>query len=390
MNNIEGQIIIKLFPQNKHERVEISSTRPLHASRILIGKTPDQALAMIPLIFNVCSIAQAHAARLAIEQKLDRDGDYAQETARNILVLAETAKEYLLLIFLDWPRLFQIDNKNPKISYLGQMVKDFSVALFKQGKPFSLNSQLNEQAEEVLHLINRLDEFLVETLFQTPLENWLGYENASMYHWAKETDTLAAQTVNFLYEYNWVSQGYTECAGLPELDEAALLKIFNSDSVEQFISQPQWQGQCFETTALIRQFYHPIIQDLYGEYSAGLITRWVARLIDLANIPQQMRALFKQLNAQVKSPINTQLAHDLGISQVEAARGRLVHRVEIEQGRICQYQILAPTEWNFHPRGVLVQSLQELDGKDRQELEQLAHLIINTFDPCVGYQLSVH
>ena len=57
---------------------------------------------------------------------------------------------------------------------------------------------------------------------------------------------------------------------------------------------------------------------------------------------------------------------------------------------ITNYQILAPTEWNFHPQGLIQQSLSSLVARDQQTLKQLARIVINTIDPCVGYTLRIH
>ena len=79
-----------------------------------------------------------------------------------------------------------------------------------------------------------------------------------------------------------------------------------------------------------------------------------------------------------------------GMTQVEAARGRLVHRVEVAAGRVSNYRILAPTEWNFHPKGVLACSLLDLEVDNESSLKQSADLLINAIDPCVGYQLRIN
>ncbi len=80
-----------------------------------------------------------------------------------------------------------------------------------------------------------------------------------------------------------------------------------------------------------------------------------------------------------------------GVGSAEAARGLLVHRVTIINGRVEQYQILAPTEWNFHPQGVVAQGLTAIAGSGAEgaELERLARLYITAVDPCVDYKLYV-
>ena len=156
-----------------------------------------------------------------------------------------------------------------------------------------------------------------------------------------------------------------------------------------FWRQPDWEGCLYETSTLSRQWHHPLIIELNNQFTNGLITRWVSRLVELAQIPQQLSQLFIQLenNLQAK-PLLDKNNH--GLAQVEAARGRLIHRVDIKQGKINDYQILAPTEWNFHPQGLIAKSLENLSATDPAELEKLARLVINAIDPCVGYELRIH
>ncbi|MBI4725330.1 MAG: nickel-dependent hydrogenase large subunit, partial [Rhodomicrobium sp.] len=79
-----------------------------------------------------------------------------------------------------------------------------------------------------------------------------------------------------------------------------------------------------------------------------------------------------------------------GIAQVEAARGRLIHAVVLEDGRVEQYRILAPTEWNFHPDGAAARGLQRLASSQRKDLDAVARLFVTAVDPCVGYDVRIH
>jgi Ni,Fe-hydrogenase I large subunit len=67
-----------------------------------------------------------------------------------------------------------------------------------------------------------------------------------------------------------------------------------------------------------------------------------------------------------------------------------VHRVELEHDCVRRYQILAPTEWNFHPDGVAARGLKTLTAPDAVSLRRQAAMLISAVDPCVGYELTLH
>jgi hypothetical protein len=54
-----------------------------------------------------------------------------------------------------------------------------------------------------------------------------------------------------------------------------------------------------------------------------------------------------------------------------------------------RYRILAPTEWNFHPQGPLIQGLRGADAHMGETLDKNAGLLISALDPCVGYELNI-
>jgi hypothetical protein len=56
---------------------------------------------------------------------------------------------------------------------------------------------------------------------------------------------------------------------------------------------------------------------------------------------------------------------------------------------VYDYRIVALTEWNFHPEGVLTQGLLRLSAKNPEYLRQQAQWLINAIDPCVQYTLNL-
>ncbi len=391
MKDIEGQIVIDMHSHNNQAvSVEIQSSRPLQAPGILIGKGPHQALSMIPLMYNICGIAQARTSLLAMQQCLSIELNPAMEIARDMLVLVENAREHLFRIFIDWPNLLDLSRDMHRSPSSIRLTGEFKQALFTDDKAFELNSQLKPDGAHLLELIDQLELELQQKVFDLSTQDWLAIcDIDGLNRWMNECDGIAASAIHAISDQGWSSQGCSDCPHLPELDTAALLKRLNTSDADKFIAHPDWQGGLYETTALSRQRNHGVIPELIREFGNALTTRWVARLVELARIPQQLKKMLPLLERNHQpAPIDT--CRRVGIAQTETARGRLIHRVEIDQNRISHYQILAPTEWNFHPRGLIAKSLGNISANSARQLELLARLIINAIDPCVGYALRIH
>ena len=391
MNAIEGQLNIQLYPDHKADaRVQISSSRPVQACKVMIGKAPEQVLHLLPLMYNVCGVAQARTSLKAIQGRMGLQATPAEEAARDMLVLVENAREHLFRMLVDWPTLFNLPPEQDALPLLGRIIKEFKQALFLDAHAFALDSQLQPDSQLIHHLIDQLEATLHQTIYHQPTQQWLEIDDIDrLYEWSKGHNSTATHSLATICDHGWTSQGFSKLDPLPPLDSAELIQRFNDSSAEDFIALPEWKGQHYETTSLSRQMQQPLIQSLAQEFHNTLITRWVARLLELALIPTQLRGLIKDIESS--QPAESAQTHaNIGLAQTEAARGRLIHRVEIDNGLISQYQILAPTEWNFHPQGLIAQSLTNLTTKDHKLLEQLARLMINAIDPCVGYQLKLH
>ncbi len=155
---------------------------------------------------------------------------------------------------------------------------------------------------------------------------------------------------------------------------------------------PRLNHEVMEVGAIARQMVqgHPLIQDLVRQSGANVRNRVIARLLELALVVPAMEQWATQI--QLREPFCKtvpipQQAQGAGI--VEAARGSLGHWLRIENGHILNYQIIAPTTWNFSPRdssgkpGALELALQgtELDGALEKSIK-IQH-IIRSFDPCM-------
>ena len=74
---------------------------------------------------------------------------------------------------------------------------------------------------------------------------------------------------------------------------------------------------------------------------------------------------------------------------MQTARGWLLQRVVLDAtGRLAAWQLLAPTDWNFHADGPLRRQLPGV-RVDEAETAALLRALILSLDPCVELDLQV-
>jgi Ni,Fe-hydrogenase I large subunit len=63
--------------------------------------------------------------------------------------------------------------------------------------------------------------------------------------------------------------------------------------------------------------------------------------------------------------------------------------VRLVQDRALDYRIVAPTEWNFHPRGALAADLVGSTAPDPAAARHRAQQVVHSLDPCVACVVEV-
>ncbi|WP_373508374.1 nickel-dependent hydrogenase large subunit [Thiocapsa sp.] len=155
---------------------------------------------------------------------------------------------------------------------------------------------------------------------------------------------------------------------------------------------PRLAGAVIEVGALARQLIdgHPLIRDLVAESGGNVRNRVIARLLELARVLMAMEDWVKAIAPG--EPFCEQIAipdEVSGTGLVEAARGSLGHWLAIRRGRILNYQIIAPTTWNFSPRdaagvpGALEQALVGAEVRPGETTPISVQHIVRSFDPCM-------
>lgn len=376
--NPEGRITITLTPTGQQFQVAINSSRPLHAVQVFHDKSIADTLQGVPLLFTICGVAQAAAASRACEEALEITPSDATTTIRQRLVAMETIREHLWQTLLGWSQWLQQSTPEKTIATVMLLQQQLRDTLTQGHAPFQVDPQLPtpQPVDDIQHALLQI---LRQKLFGIPTEQWLALESVeALQQWGSQNTTIAAQAIHQLGARHWNQVGHCDHTPLPLLD----LSIINRSLKQhpEFVFKPEWNGIAHETSPLTRT-QSPLLEQLQRQNGNGLLTRFIARLTELA---QQVMVLDSP--APPIESLSPQAG--IGIGVVQAARGELIHQVEIDGDRIKRYQILAPTEWNFHPQGIVTQALQTLDPADPNHTEQ-AHRIIHAIDPCVGYDLVI-
>lgn len=394
--SIEGQLQIKLdHYAGRIVDVQIHSSRPLAASQVFVGKTPEQLLSLLPMFYTICGNGQAFAALLALRQALGLAPDPAADTARQMLVELETLREHCWRILLDWPALAALESDKRQMVPFMRLQKEFHLALFGEQQAFQFNSAAIVNEARLVKQIDALDVLLDQGVFGGRLSEWRGLQSeVQLLDWLQSNESLTANLLKSLYARHWCDIGCNDIGRLPnKLDPDELKRRLPiGRRAAEFIQAPEWQGVCYETTVLNRQQDQALVADYLATYGNGLLTRLVARLHEVAStamILKQTMIQWQQGIAQSPLKAETAAPEGYGLAQIQAARGLLIHRLQLKRGRVLNYGIVAPTEWNFHPAGVVAAGLKQLRADNLAELRSQADFWINAVDPCVRYELFI-
>lgn len=335
--------------------VSIHSTRLRLPSPFFVGKSVELAPQLTGMLFSLCANAQSIASTRACEQALGKPADAETERQRDLQVNIEALFDHLLRLAQDWPAAL---GNEPASAHELQ-------ALFKLKREW-------QQAPNPA-VMDDIQHWFETRLLGLPMQRWLDYCERGD---AKKLSIrgLIGNLMTNVCRYDWERLGDIPLYPLPALPPDWWLHRLAAADAEHFMAEPTIEGRACETSSLTRQWDNPALQVWRERYGSGLMTRLIARILDM----------LKCWEGIALGGINAD-----GIALLHTARGLLVHRVVQQAGLIQHYQIVTPTEWNFHPHGSLHHMFSSLQAKNAVELRAKAQALITALDPCVAYQLEI-
>jgi hypothetical protein len=329
------------------QQPSIVGGRPLLAARLLKGQPPEAAAQRLPLLYSLCGQAHRLTAQLAVSAALR--GDAHASWGASQALLAETRREHLRRIVLDWPPL--------------------------------LNPSAERCSPVELRAWDQAPEATMSVWLGGPVRAWLQRWDDDPQHTLMEWTSL---------KDHWLSRALVHCrddAQTLQLPVNALQLVIDTSALRataenlsrcaDFALRPELNGQPCETGSWTRS------SESHPERYTTAWLRLGARVAELARLSLP--------DARTPALGALALAQGEALAWSETARGLLLHRVCLERNsdtlQISDYQIIAPTEWNLHPQGVLAQALSSLPSDDPRSQRQ-AELLMAAFDPCIAFTLE--
>ncbi|GEM_PF-3395604 len=365
MVDLQGQIQIQRMP------LKVVSVRPFALQNLLQSRTPEQVVSFVGLAYSLCGQAQQSAARLALMSELSVAQRHQMQTA----VMVESLKEHFLALvqLLEQLKLCTPKQHQQWLQGVGQWVdlvkQAASVQAFKQllqtiqQRFLALGADLQDaypQCTPNSPLYKAMQSFECED-YQGNMQLLDGLHAAPL-----EVEQLAQPVEKW---HQWIAT--PTLAGQP-LENSAWSRILHRQK---------------QTSALagVSELTQPKL-GRHQKLSRFLQQRLMAKVVDAAGWMQRLQ----QPPEAVTDVFEWMQVDDYRYAWVETARGRLMHWAKVdEQAKgasttIQAYAICAPTEWNFHPKGIAWQALNVLPKHLTESCWQNhARLIAQVIDPCV-------
>lgn len=315
--------------------VELASVRP-GVGRLLRGQSAKQALTLVPRLFSLCGRAQQAVAAGALAAA----GADVEPAANGEQCLREAISEHLWRILLDWP------------ARLGLVAAGL---------------QENGGNATFAAFYRRLRGEQPAAALAAELSAWAGaHDHRPVLEHLRAWDRRLRPAPVVL---------------LPRLSDDQYADLF-SDADAAFAHTPSWRGAAVEVGSLAEGADDEEVSTLLAAgrpLAARYRARWRALAVAIDRLGRQA------------APDVVSAARGTGVAcaWIASARGPLAHRVQLVDDRVVAYEVIAPTEWNFHPASPWRSHLIGAEAASAEIAENLARLWVLAIDPCVPAEITV-
>ncbi|MCC4114568.1 hypothetical protein LLG90_04285 [Aromatoleum toluclasticum] len=363
----DGKLRLRVIRDGRRiSGVRVDNARPQAASA-LVGRSVDEALALVPTLFDRCVRAQGIAATAACVAAGAPNLVRAEAWAEERTLATECAQEHLGRLMLEWPALFGHPPRSERFAELDRCLAKLDDAR----AAYELGGDLLD-----LVVVELLTGFFRAAREPSGLREFVER--------ARRGGSVGAALADLIEMGSSTPEGEAVPL-LPALAAGAWARELGGVPSAAFCAAPVLFGRAHETGVLARHAGSMMVHNLLA-HRHRIAARLFARVVDLSDCASRLR---HPLASDMPVPVDAApLGENAGLACVETARGLLMHAVRLDGDRIAEYAIIAPTEWNFHADGPFVREGcgWEADS-DEAALLRLRALALS-LDPCADYEIA--
>jgi hypothetical protein len=348
---LDGGYEVRISRRGDALSATVVSHRAPGALRVAEGRAAPEAAGLAGLLFPINATAQTAAALSAAEGALKVALTPAQVAARRLLVGFETASACAWRMGLAWSQLtgglahaeIVREARDAAAAAVGAIYENGDWARIGGGAIRPRPAELLEQTNAMRHALRLL---------------------APMF------DDIAPDAPAI---------GDIEARTWPLLDETGIERAATALSEDAgFAARPHLSGRAVEESprAILGR----------SEITEGLATWFRAQAEFAAGLPDRLERALRDVRESDPASVNLK-GSGKGWGIAVTARGRIIHWMSIERGKVRAWRAIEPTDWNFAPKGPVARAAELLSPD--ADLADAGRWIVAAFDPSAPCRVIV-
>ncbi len=334
ITKIEGEAKLKVYGEEIIDFVEIEFYNFRGIENYLVNRHYMDALVINPRVCGICGHSHLLATARAIEDAFNIKPSKKAQILREITTGLEIIQNHIKWFYITFmPEIIKDKSKMLKAisiaSYASKIIAliagqfPHNSYIIPGGVTCDLTNLEILKIEDMLKILKEqiIKEIIDESGYSKDLE--IFFENVDK-NIGKGINRFLVLGNNFYFKNN----------GELELVKEEKKNVFYDDKF-------------FEVGPLSRNLENEVVKMIYKKYQDSVYSRVFARLYEMVLIIEYLLKIIKEIDICEENYIKHVPKNSKGVSVIEAPRGSLIHRIEIENEKIKKYDIIVPTQFNL-------------------------------------------
>ena len=374
IEKIEGEAYLnyKVDEDGLIYQAEVNFFSSRYIEDILVGRDVLDALVINPRVCGICGHSHLIATTKAIENALNFTNIPKNASLlREITLSLEIIQNHIKWFYLSIAPLVGVDFELKRVTLFSRLVAKMIAILAGQYPHTSysivggvtsfitpieiiklkvLNQELIKLFKEYLIDI-KIDEFLRCNKIEKMLKKEGDFPKVMQKILNNSWESLGKSHDRFIVfgssstfkSGKSISTRYTKSLNTKFIQESTI-----PSSKAKLV---KYKDRFYEVGPLARAMINktPLTKESHRRFGDSLFSRILARVCEVPQLLNSLEKLIAEIDSSNlffnKPPIFPKKTSGVGV--VEASRGSLIHKIEIENSKISSYTIITPTQWNL-------------------------------------------